>query len=78
MSKTVEYREYTISSTPLQLSGKSEWKPEIVISSEREGIVMSQPYTDETMYTTEEAADNHGIKLGQDIIDGKVPEVSEK
>ena len=77
MSKTVEYREYTISSTPLQLSGKSEWRPEIVISSEREGIVMSQPYTDETMYTTEEAADNHGIKLGQDIIDGKVPEVSE-
>ena len=77
MSKTLDYREYTISSTPARLSGKSEWRPEIVISSEREGIVMSQPYTDETMYTTEEAADNHGIKLGQDIIDGKVPEVSE-
>jgi hypothetical protein len=25
---------------------------------------------------TEEAADNHGIQLGQDIIDGKAPELS--
>ena len=76
MSRNVEYQEYTISSTPLQLSGKNEWKPEIVISSEREGVVSSQPYTDETTYTTEEAADTYGIKLGQDIIDGKAPELS--
>ena len=76
MSKHVEYREYTISSTPLQLSGKNGWKPEIVISWEREGIVTSRLYADETTYTTEEAADSHGIKLGQDIIDGKGPELS--
>ena len=76
MSKHVEYREYTISSSPLQLSGKNGWKPEIVISSEREGIVTSRPYADDTTYTTEEASDNHGIKLGQDIIDGKGPELS--
>ena len=76
MSKNVEYGEYTISSTPLQLSEKNEWKPEIVISSEREGVVSSQPYTDETTYTTEEAADTYGIKLGQDIVDGKVPDLS--
>jgi hypothetical protein len=76
MSKHVEYREYTINSSPLQLSGKNGWKPEIVISSEREGIVTSRPYADETTYTTEEASDNHGIKLGQDIIDGKGPELS--
>ena len=76
MSKHVEYGEYTISSTPLQLSGKNEWKPEIVISSEREGVVMAQSYTDETTYTTEEAADTYGIKLGQDIVDGKVPDLS--
>ncbi len=76
MSKNVEYGEYTISSTPLQLSGKNEWKPEIVISSEREGVVASVPYTDETTYTTEEAADTYGIKLGQDIVDGKVPDLS--
>jgi hypothetical protein len=77
MSKTVNYQEYTISSTPLPLSGKNEWKPEILISSEREEVVTSWPYTDETTYTTEEAADNYGIKLGQDIIDGKVRELSE-
>ena len=76
MSKNVEYGEYTISSTPLQLSEKNEWKPEIVISSEREGVVSAQQYTDETTYTTEEAADNHGIKLAQDIIDGKAPGLS--
>jgi hypothetical protein len=76
MSKHVEYREYTISSTPLQLSGKNEWKPAIVISSEREGIVTSRPYADDTTYTTEEAADNHGIKLGQYIIDGESPQLS--
>ena len=77
MSKNVNYREYTISSTPLPLSGKNEWKPEILISSEREEVVTSRPYTDETTYTTEEAADNYGIKLGHDIIDGKVRELSE-
>jgi hypothetical protein len=47
-----------------------------VISSEREGIVSAQQYTDETTYTTEEAADNHGVKLAQDIIDGKTPGLS--
>jgi hypothetical protein len=77
MSKNVEYREYTISSTPLQLSGKNEWRPMIEISSEREGIVTAESYTDDTTYATEEAADTHGIKLGQAIIDGKVPELSE-
>ena len=76
MSKNVTYREYTISSSPLHLSGKNEWKPAIVISSEREGIVTSRPYADEITYTTEEAADNHGIKLAQDIIDGKAPGLS--
>jgi hypothetical protein len=77
MSKTVDYRGYTISSTPLHLSGKNEWKPEIEISTEREGVVTAEPYTDETTYTTEETADTYGIKLGQDIIDGKVRELSE-
>jgi hypothetical protein len=76
MSKKINYREYTISSTPVQRLERGEWKPEILISSEREGIVTWQPYADETTYTTEEAADNHGIKLGQDIIDGNVPELS--
>jgi hypothetical protein len=76
MSRHVEYRGYTISSTPLHLLESGEWKPEIVISSEREGIVTSRPYADDTTYTTEEAADNHGIKLGQYIIDGESPQLS--
>ena len=77
MSKAAEYRGYTISSTPTQLLGRSEWKPEIVISSEREGIATTQSYADDTTYATEEAADIHGITLGQEIIDGKAPELSE-
>ena len=77
MTKNVEYREYTISSTPLQLLGKNEWRLKIEISSEREGIVTAKPYTDATTYATEEAADTHGIKLGQAIIDGKAPVLSE-
>ena len=77
MSKYVEYREYLISSTPWQLSGKDEWRSRIEISSEREGIIAAEPYTDETVHATEEAADTHGIQLGHDIIDGNAPEVSE-
>jgi hypothetical protein len=76
MSKKINYREYIIISTPVPLLESGEWKPGIVISSEREGIVTWQPYADETTYKAEEAADNHGIKLGQDIIDGKAPELS--
>ena len=74
MSKQVTYREYTINSVPVKLGyDKNEWKPEIEISSQRDGIVTSKPYTDETIYPTEEAADTHGIQLGQEIIDGKTP-----
>lgn len=77
MSQSVEYREYAISSTPWQLSGKNEWRSKVKISSEREGIVAAEPYTDDTIHATEEAADTHGIKLGQAILDGKAPELSE-
>lgn len=77
MSQSVEYREYAISSTPLQLSGKNEWRSKIKISSEREGIAAAEPYTDNTIHATEEAADTHGIKLGQAILDGTAPELSE-
>ena len=77
MSKSVEYREYVISSTPWQLSGKNEWRSRIEISSEWEGIVAAELYTDETIHATDEAADTHGIQLGQDIIDGKAPELSQ-
>lgn len=76
MSKQVTYRAYTISSVPVKVLDRNEWKPEIEISSQRDGIVTSQPYTDETIYPTEEAADTHGIQLGQDIIDGKTPVIS--
>ena len=57
---------------------RNEWKPEIEIFTKREGVVTAEPYTDETTYATEEAADTYGIKLGQDIVDGKVRELSEK
>jgi hypothetical protein len=77
MSMNIEYRGYTISSTPVELSGKNEWRPKIEISSEREGIVTAEPYTDDTTYATEDAADTHGVKLGREIVDGKAPELSE-
>ena len=76
MSTQVTYREYTINSVPVKLADKNEWKPEIEISSQRDGIVTSKPYTDETIYPSEEAADTHGIQLGQEIIDGKAPVIS--
>ena len=76
MSKKINYREYTISSTPLHLLEMGEWKSEILISREREGIVTSESYADETTYTTEVAADNDGINFGQDINDGKVLKIT--
>ena len=54
MSQQVTYREYTISSVPVKLVDKNEWKPEIEISSQRDGIVTSKPYTEETTYSSEE------------------------
>jgi hypothetical protein len=75
MSQQVTYREYTISSVPVKLAA-DQWKPEIEVSSQRDGMVTSRPYTDETIYPTEEGADAHGIRLGQEIIDGKDPVVS--
>ena len=73
MSKQVAYGEYTINSVPVKRADKNEWKPAIEISSQRDGIVTSRPYTDETIYPTEEAADTHGIQLGQELIDRKSP-----
>jgi hypothetical protein len=76
MSKRVHYRECTINSTPVLLTGRNDWRPGIEISSQREGIVTSRPYSDDTTYPTEEAADAYGIQLGKNIIDGKAPELS--
>ena len=77
MAKSVEYRDYTISSIPVHPAGSQEWKPGIVISTEREGVVTTQSYTDDTRFLSEEDADHHGITMGQQIIDGKAPEVLE-
>jgi hypothetical protein len=77
MSKSIEYQGYTISSIPIQPVGKQQWKPSIVISSEREGVVSTQCYTDDTMFSTERDADIHGITMGQQIIDGRAPGVLE-
>jgi hypothetical protein len=77
MSKIVEYQNYTISSVPVQPVGTSEWKPSIVISTEREGIVSTQTFTNDTRFFTEIDADIHGITMGKEIIDGQAPEVSD-
>ncbi len=77
MGKTVDYRDYTISSIPVQPLGTQQWKPSIVISSEREGVVSTRSYTDDTLFPMEVDADLHGITMGQQIIDGMAPEVSE-
>jgi hypothetical protein len=77
VSMTVEYRGYTISSIPVQQVRIDEWKPGIVISSQCDGVVTTRSYTDVTVFSTEEDADQHGITMGHQIIDGKAPEVSE-
>ena len=75
MAKIVDYRGYTITSIPLQLVGMHEWKPDIKISTERAGVVATQSYTDDTTHLMEEDADLHGIRMGQQIIDGISPQV---
>ena len=74
MAKIVDYRGYTITSIPLQPMGTHEWKPEIKISTERAGVV-TQSYTDGTTHIMEKDADPHGIRMGQQIIDGISPQV---
>jgi hypothetical protein len=75
MAKIVDYRGYTITSIPLQPVGTHEWIPDIKISTERAGVVATQSYTDDTTYLMEEEADLHGIRMGQQIIDGISPQV---
>ena len=75
MAKIVDYRGYTITSIPLQPVGTHEWKPDIKISTERVGVVATQSYTDDTTHLIEEDADLHGIRMGQQIIDGISPQV---
>jgi hypothetical protein len=70
MAKIVDYRGYTITSIPLQPVGTHEWTPDIKISTERAGVVATQSYTDDTTHIMEEDADLHGIRMGQQIIDG--------
>lgn len=77
MAKSVDYRGYTISSIPVQAVGSQDWKSSILISTEREGAVSSQSYTNDTLFARQEDAEIHGITLGQQIIDGKAPEASE-
>ena len=76
MAKIVDYRGYTITSIPIQPVGTHEWKPEIKISTDHEGVIAAQSYTDDTSHVMEEDADLYGIRMGQQIIDGKTPQVS--
>ncbi len=77
MAKIVDYQGCTIISIPMQAVGTHEWKTAIEISVEREGVVATQSYTHDTKYIREDDADLHGITMGQQIIDGSAPQVSE-
>ena len=77
MARIVDNQGCTIISIPMQAVGTHEWKPKIMISTEREGVVASQSYTHDTTYIMEEDADLHGITMGQQIIDGSAPPVPE-
>lgn len=78
MRTIVKYRDYLIGSVPVQPWGTFEWKPGILISSQRKGIVIIQSYTDDTTLSMEEDADLEGIKLGQHSINGEATQCQEQ
>jgi hypothetical protein len=70
--KTVIYEGYTIKSFPQQGKNCNAWTIAIEIFWEHHGTPMTQSFTADTHYGSEEEADLHGITYGQRIIDGKV------
>jgi len=76
MSMTVKYGSYAIRSLPLRRRDNSQWKIEITIFWEHDGIITMRPFTSESNCQTEERADISGIRYGRQIIDGHVPGVS--
>ncbi|MEO7861696.1 MAG: PilZ domain-containing protein [Nitrospirales bacterium] len=72
MHKVIAYRGYTIESAPLRLEGE-KWRLRISITlADTRGVLVRQ-FDVESLYSTEQEADIHGIFYGQRIIDGKVP-----
>jgi hypothetical protein len=76
VSKTVNYKAYTIRSMPVCLFPSGGWGIEISIAWEQQGATLKRPFSVHTPHPTETAADAQGIAFGQRLIDGQVPGLS--
>lgn len=72
MGKILEYRGYTIQSSPQQLADGEKWQLCIFVSVDNHQGVKAREFSVDVVYATEQEADIHGIAFGQRLIDGKV------
>jgi len=72
----VPYRGYLILPTPKQLRDTGEWTLEIQIWLDRGDKINAQLFSARNTFETRDAAVAGGVRFGQRIIDGEVPNVS--
>lgn len=68
----MNYKNFTIRSTPRYLLHAELWKLTIAIPWERGGGMTSRQFSVEITSPTEQEADVRGVTFGQWIIDGRV------
>ena len=72
MARQVEYKGYTIESTPRRDANWDKWQLHVFISVQHPRGFQTREFPSEALYATEQEADIHGIAFGQRVIDGKV------
>jgi len=74
--RIVVYQGYTIKSFPQQGRKLDEWTISLEIFWQHNGTTRTRSFTADSLYSSEEEADLHGISYAQRIIDGNVPGLS--
>ncbi len=76
MSKAVTYRGYTIQPALRHLVDTDQWELNVFISWSAEDEEESRHFCIAGRFASENEATAHCIKYGQEIIDGKIPDLS--
>ena len=71
----VRYRGYEIESGSQKLKDTHSWTVRVIITKHRDaaGVSNQRGFSASTTYPTQEEANEAALRLGREIIDGKVP-----
>ena len=72
----MNYRGLVINPRPYQLADTGRWVVNVVIEHHRGHAVDEKPFNASNTFETKDEAVEHCVRFGQQIVDGRYPELS--